>query len=58
VIPTGQGLFEFSDMRGILRAVDRINSDYTKHSKAALQVAREHFNYDVVLPRILKEVGV
>lgn len=58
VMPTGEGLFGFDDMRDILRAVDRINSDYAKHSKAALTVAREHFNYDVVLPKILKEVGV
>lgn len=58
ILPTGQGLFGFSTMRDILKAVDRINSDYEKHSKAATQIAREYFSHDVVLPKILKEVGV
>jgi hypothetical protein len=58
VLPTGKGLFGFSTMEEILAAVDRINSDYEVHSKAAAQVARECFNYDVVLPRLLAEVGV
>ena len=58
VLPTGRGLFGFSTMDEILAAVDRINSDYAGHSKAAAEVARECFNYDVVLPRILAEVGV
>jgi hypothetical protein len=58
VLPTGEGLFGFSTMDQILAAVDRINSDYESHSKAAARVARECFNYDVVLPRLLSEVGV
>jgi len=58
VLPTGKGLFAFSGTDEILAAVDSINSDYAGHSKAAAEVAREYFNYDVVLPRILAEVGV
>jgi hypothetical protein len=58
VLPTGKGLFGFSTMDEILAAVDCINSDYARHSNAAAEVAREYFNYDVVLPRILAEVGV
>jgi hypothetical protein len=58
ILPEGQGLFAWTDMKGILRAIDRINSDYAKHSRIASQIAREYFNYDVVLPKLLKEVGV
>jgi hypothetical protein len=58
LLPTGEGLFGFDTLRDIRRAVDRINSDYAKHSKAALNIAREYFNYDVVLPKILKQVAV
>ena len=58
ILPTGQGLFSWADTRDILKAVDRINSDYTKHSRAATEIARTCFNYDVVLPKLLKEVAV
>jgi hypothetical protein len=58
VLPTGKGLFGFLTMDEIFAAVERINADYESHSKAAAQVARACFNYDVVLPRLLAEVGV
>jgi hypothetical protein len=57
-LPTGKGLFGFSTMEEILAAVDSINSAYQEHSQAAARIARECFNYDVVLPPLLKEVGV
>ena len=58
IYPTGTGLFSWRTTKDIVRAVDAINSDYAKHSRAATQVAREYLNYDVVLPKILEEVGV
>jgi hypothetical protein len=58
VLPTGRGLFGFSTMDNILAAVDSINSDYEGHSRAAAELAREYFNYDVVLRRMLNEVGL
>lgn len=58
VIPTGRGLFGFSTMDEILAALDAINSDYETHSRAAADLAREYFNYDVVLPRMLNGVGL
>src|SRR5258707_7904853 len=57
-LPTGNGLFAFSTMGEILAALENINSAYQAHSRAASGLAREYFNYDVVLPRLLKEVGV
>jgi len=58
VLPTGRGLFAFSTIDDILAAVDAINSDYELHRRAASELAREYFNYDVVLPRMLAEVGL
>src|SRR5438045_4276595 len=31
VLPTGEGLFGFSDMDGALAALDAVNSDYQRH---------------------------
>jgi hypothetical protein len=58
ILPTGQGLFAFSTMQEILEAVDSINSDYDKHCRAASTLAREYFSYDVVLKKLLAEVGL
>ncbi|MEO5579110.1 MAG: hypothetical protein ABIR58_00515 [Gemmatimonadaceae bacterium] len=58
ILPTGQGLFGFSTIEEILVALDSINGAYEHHCRAALDVAREYFSYDVVLPQMLKEAGV
>ncbi len=58
VLPTGQGLFAFSTMEEILEGVERINADYEQHCQAAYELARDYFSYDVVLPRMLAEVGL
>ena len=53
IFPTGEGLFGFSSMDEILAAVEAINSDYARHSRAAEEIAREYFAHDVVLGRLL-----
>jgi hypothetical protein len=58
LIPCGEGLFAFSTMDEICAAVERIQADYQRHSRAAVALAREYFNYDVVLRRLLAEAGV
>src|SRR5205823_13891019 len=55
-LPTGRGLFGFTTMDDILAAVDAINSDYAGHCRAAGDLAREYFNSDVVLRRLLEDV--
>jgi hypothetical protein len=57
-LPTGRGLFGFSTMEEVLAAVDAINSDYEGHCRAAAEIAREYFNYDVVLKKLLDQAGV
>lgn len=58
ILPTGRGLFAFSTMDDILAAVDAINADYAGHCRAAAELAREYFNYDVVLSRMLGELNL
>ena len=58
ILPTGAGLFGFSTMDEILGAIENINAGYERHCRAALDLAREYFSYDVVLPRMLAEVGL
>jgi GT2 family glycosyltransferase len=58
ILPTGEGLFAFSTMEEILAAVEAINADYKRHSRAALTIARECFRHDVVLGRMLRHLGL
>ena len=58
VLPTGAGLFGFSTMDDILSAIDAMNRDYAGQCAAARKVARECFGHDVVLGRMLRELGV
>jgi GT2 family glycosyltransferase len=58
IFPTGEGLFAFSTMDEILAAVDAINSDYERHSRAAEEIAHDYFSHDVVLGSLLERVGV
>jgi hypothetical protein len=58
ILPTGEGLFAFSNLEEILQAVDAVNSDYERHSKAAREIAQDYFSYEVVLPRMLAEAGI
>ena len=57
ILPTGEGLFGFSTIEEIADAVEAVNSDYERHSQAASEIAREYFNYDVVLDQILAQVS-
>jgi hypothetical protein len=57
-LPTGNGLFAFSTTDEILEAVEAINGNYEHHCRAARELAHDYFAYDVVLKRLLAEVGV
>jgi hypothetical protein len=57
ILPTGEGLFAFSTMEEIEEAVERINSDYARQSRAAARIARECFDYRVVLGAMLDHLG-
>ena len=58
VLPTGCGLFGLGSMEEIVAAIDEINADYTRHSRGAAELAREYFEAEKVLRKLLQEAGV
>jgi hypothetical protein len=56
-LPTGAGLFAFSDTDGVLAAVEALRFDYGRHSRAARAIADEYLDSRRVLTRLLREVG-
>jgi hypothetical protein len=52
------GLLSFRTLDEIVDAVERINADYTKHSRTAYALAREAFEAETVLKSILDGAGI
>ncbi|MDQ6913048.1 MAG: hypothetical protein M3128_09275 [Verrucomicrobiota bacterium] len=57
-LPTGSGLFAFADMNEILWAIDQINADYERQCRSAAEIARDYFDAEIVLAKLLAEAGV
>jgi len=57
-LPTGEGLFGFSTIEEANGAVEDINSDYQRHRDAAFSIAREYFSHEIVLKRLLDDIGL
>lgn len=57
-LPTGEGLITFSTLEEAVAGAKEIEGDYERHSRAAREIAEEHFAAERVLPRMLKELGV
>lgn len=56
-LPTGEGLFAFRDFSDILTAFEAVESDYPRHSQAALDIAHEYFDAEKVLAKLLEDLG-
>jgi hypothetical protein len=56
--PVGRGLFEYSNHQEALAGIDAIAADYSRHSRAARELAREYFATDRVLGALLAECGL
>lgn len=52
-LPVGEGLVTFNDLPSAAAGVERINSDYQRHRRAARRIARDHFDTNKVLPALL-----
>jgi hypothetical protein len=52
-LPAGEGLVAFSSRDEALAGLDAINRDYPRHAARAVEIAREHFDADRVLRRLL-----
>lgn len=58
IFPVGEGLFAFSTMEEAVEAIEYITADYERQSRAAISLAREYFAHDVVLGKLLRDIGM
>ena len=58
VIPQGEGLIAFNTIDEAAAAIESIDADYDRHALAAAELAREHFDAEVVLGRLLADAGL
>lgn len=56
-LPGGDGLFAFTDADDVISAIDRLNTDYTHHCRAARTLAEEYFASERVLSKLLDRLG-
>jgi hypothetical protein len=57
-IPVGRGLFDFATTEEALAAIDAIDADYARHSRAARELAEEYFSADRVVEAMLAQAGL
>lgn len=57
VLPTGEGLFAFTTMDDLLAALETVNADYERHSRAARVIAEDYFRAEIVLAGVLRDLG-
>jgi GT2 family glycosyltransferase len=57
ILPVGKGLMPFTTLEDAAGAVAAVTADYALHSRAAMNVARECFDSDAVLGRMLAGLG-
>jgi hypothetical protein len=58
LLPTGKGLFSVATVGEAAEAVRAVRRDYALHARAARALAREHFDSDRILGRLLADAGV
>ncbi len=58
VLPTGRGLFSFTTIEDILRAIDTVESDYVGNCQAAREIAAEYFAAEKVIASLLERAGL
>ncbi|HEX8975521.1 MAG TPA: glycosyltransferase [Solirubrobacteraceae bacterium] len=57
VLPTGDGLLSFRTAEEAVDALERVGTDYARHSRAARELAAEHFRAETVLAQLLERAG-
>ena len=57
-VPTGEGLFAFSDIDEASDALSQVAADPARHRRAAREIAREYLSHEVVLGDLLDHVGL
>src|SRR5206468_1378424 len=57
-LPTGEGLFAVRTPEEASDAIRRVRLDYAHHAAAARDLAREFFDSDKVVGRLLSDAGI
>jgi hypothetical protein len=57
-IPTGEGIFAFSNVEEASGAIAMIEADYPRHQRAARELASEHFDARRILRCLLETIGL
>jgi hypothetical protein len=57
LLPTGEGLFGFNTQEDVLGALEAVNSDYERQSRAARAIAEEYFRAETVMGKLFDELG-
>jgi len=57
-LPTGAGLFAFRNQAEALAAIDEMNRDYAYHARAARKISESHFDSELVLSQLLRNLGL
>jgi hypothetical protein len=58
LLPTGKGLFAVATVEEAAEAIRAIRRDYPHHAAAARGLAREYFDSDTVLARLVHDLGL
>lgn len=56
--PVGEGLVPFRTLDEAVAGAESIARDYGRHARAARRLAEDYFDSDLVLPRVLSQLGV
>ena len=57
-LPIGTGLLGFSTLEEALNGLNELEHNYTKHAKAAKEIARDYFDASHVLPALIERASV
>lgn len=57
-IPTGKGLITFTNLDEAVQGIEAVEKNYEHHCRAARQIARDYFSSEVVLKKLLKDIGL
>jgi len=56
-LPNGEGLFRFTTLAQAASALEAINADYTRHCRAAREIAESYFDAEQIMTRVLNETS-
>ncbi len=56
-LPVGEGLFACSTVDDAVAAINAINADYARHSRAAREIAQRCFRAETVLAELIEALG-